>query len=258
MTETPIDSAFRMLAADPDDPAAGLRFHERVLDAELLVPLAAGTEAAAGLVPQLYDVAEGRFVLAFDRDERMAGFLEAPVPFAAMPGRRLAALLSGSETGIVLNPGAPSETLLPAATVGWLATMAAGTASAVRARLRDIGPPGVPPAALLEALGPKLAAMAEVIGDAHIVTASHDGQDAGLLLVLSDVPEAAQPGVAAAIAEAVRFSVATEAGLDVAFVVSASPTGRAAARAGVPLELPRPRRPGVAGPGMDPDRPPRL
>lgn len=257
MSETPIDSAFQRLAADPDDPGVSLQFHERVLDAELLVPLAAETGGVDDLMPQVYDVADGRFVLAFDRDERMAAFLEAPVPFAALTGRQLAGLLAGKGAGIVLNPGAPSETLLPAATVGWLASMVAGAPLTVKASLHDIGPPETPPAALVDALGPKLAAMAEVIGDAHLVSARHDGKEARYLLVLSDVSEAAHPGVAAAIAEAVRFST-TGSGLDVAFVASGSPAGRAAARAGLLLDLPRPRRREIAGPGMDPDRPPKL
>ena len=61
----------------------------------------------------VYDLSDGRFVLAFDREERMAAFLDAPAPFAALSGRRLAALLDGRKLGLALNLGAPSATLLP-------------------------------------------------------------------------------------------------------------------------------------------------
>ena len=51
-------------------------------------------EAADGAIePQVYDLSDGRFVLAFDRDERMAAFLDAPVALRGAqrtPARRAA------------------------------------------------------------------------------------------------------------------------------------------------------------------------
>ena len=119
--ETPLDAAFLAQEADPD-PALRLRFHERVLDAELAVALDEAAEGDA-LRPSVYDLEDGRFVLAFDRDERLADFFGMPTAFAVLTGRRLAAMLAGQGTGIALNLGAPSATLLPAAAVDWLAAM---------------------------------------------------------------------------------------------------------------------------------------
>ena len=254
MTETPIDRAHRAQAADPDDPALRLGLYERVLDAELLLVLAA-EPTDAHLTPATLDLAEGRFVLAFDRDERLADFLGAPAPFAALSGRRAVALLAGQGTGLALNLGAPSATILDAQAIGWLAGMAdhAPAETAVRAS-RFVRPD--PPGALLAALGPKLAAMADRLVSAHLVEAHYPDASARLLLVLAGAAEADRPGMAAAIAEAVRFSGAEGVGLDVAFLDPGTPRHAAAARTGIRLQLPRP--PARRGPGMDPDRPPKL
>ena len=186
--ETPLDAAFRAQEADPD-PALRLRFHERVLDAELLVPLA----AAAGdtLDPQVFDLEDGRFVLAFDRDDRLADFVGAPTDFAALSGRRLAPMLAGRGIGIALNLGAPSATLLPAAAVDWLAAMVRPVPEARDGRLAGLAAPDVPEA-LRAALAAKLAAMADAIATAHLVAASDGGGPAGAVLVLAGVPEAAR------------------------------------------------------------------
>ena len=85
--ETQLDAAFR--AQGNGDPAAERRFHERVLDAELFLALVAEPERDdERLAPLIFELEEGRFALAFDRDDRLAGFLEGPAPYAAMPGRR--------------------------------------------------------------------------------------------------------------------------------------------------------------------------
>lgn len=248
--ETPLDLAFLAQEADPD-PALRLRFHERVLDAELAVPLA-GSGAADALAPQVFELEDGRFVLAFDRDERLADFLGAPTEFAALSGRRLVALLAGQGTGIALNLGAPSATLLPAEAVAWLAEMAAPAPEGREARLAGLAAPEVPDA-LAAALAAKLAAMADAVGTAHLVASG-----GGLVLALGGVPEAARTGVAAAVAEAVRFT-ADAPEIDVAFVDAGSAAAAAIARFGLRLDLQRSAAPpAAAGPGMDPDRPPRL
>lgn len=254
--ETPLDAAFLASAADPD-PALLLRFHERVLDAELAVPLAG--EAGETLDPQVFDLEDGRFVLAFDRDERLADFFGAPTDFAVLTGRRLATLLAGQGTGIALNLGAPSATLLPAGAVDWLAAMAAPAPEAREARLAGLAAPASVPPALAAGLAAKLAAMADAVPAAHLVAT---GEGSGLVLALTGVPEAARTGVAAAVAEAVRFT-ADAPSLDVTFVEAGSASAAAVARAGLRLDLPRPETepetpPAAQGPGRDPARPPRL
>jgi hypothetical protein len=253
---TPLDAAHAAEAAAPEDDAARLRFHERVLDAELVVPLAAEPRDGA-IEPRVHDLSDGRFVLAFDRDDRLAAFLGAPVPFAALSGRSLAALLAERGIGIALNLGAPSAALLPPASVDWLARIAGVAAEQATGRIEALAPPGPVPAALLAGLGAKLAAMADVIEAAFLARARHSGGEERLLLALAGVPEPAQPAVSAAIAEAVRLA-AEGAELDVLFPDAGSALLAAAARTGARLALPPPEDRRPVAPGADPDRPPRL
>ena len=259
--ETPLDRAYLAHEAMPEDERLRLRFHERLLDAELFLLLR--EEAAGGkLKPEVFALETGPVALVFDRDERLAAFLEAPAPYAALSGRRILGLLAGQGIGLGLNLGvAPSSALLPAAAVDWLAAMAAEAPVPGEGMLRGFAPPGPLPAALIEALGIKLAAMAALVGSAHLTTARHGDGSEGMLLALTGVPEPARAEVAAAVAEALRFSGAEAGTLDVTFPAEGGAAARAIAAAGRRFDLPRQEEAPVPvrrGPGTDPDRPPIL
>lgn len=257
--ETPLDAAHRAMEAEPDDPQPRLRFYERVLDAELHVLLETEAEEDR-LRPRVFDLEAGRYVLAFDRDARLAAFLDAPAPYAALAGRRLAALLAGQGIGIALNPGvAPSEYLLPAEAVDWLAGTAEARGEVAAARARGIGPPRGADAGLIAALDSKLAAMAGRIEAAWLAELRLEDRTRRLALAVAGAPEAAERAVAVAIAEAVRFS-GTEDGLDVTFVGAEGPARAAFERVGLRFELPKPPAPPEhpQPPGTDPERPPIL
>ncbi|TPE53718.1 SseB family protein [Amaricoccus solimangrovi] len=261
MSETAIDEAFRAMEADPGDEAARARFHERVLDAELHLLLAEEPETDDALRPQIFEIPEGRFVLAFDRDERLAAFLSEPMPYAILPGRRLVAMIAGHGLGLGLNLGeAPSATLLPAAAVDWLAEAADVAPERLEGAARRFGPPAAATPALIAALDRKLAAMAGVMAAAHLVEAEYADGARGLLLLLAGVPEAAREGVAAGIAETARLGGG--ATLDVAFPEAGAPVLAAARRGGLTFDLPAPSAPETAAtppaPGMDPAKPPIL
>lgn len=261
MEETAIDRAFRAMEAEPENAAAQARFHERVLDAELHLLLEEEPETDARLRPLIFEIPEGRFVLAFDRDERLASFVAEPMPCAVLAGRRLVEMVAGHGLGLGLNLGdAPSATLLPAEAVDWLASMAEGEPERAEGAARRFGPPRAATPALIEALDHKLAAMAGVIGAAHLVEAEYADGTRALLLLLAEVPEEAQPGVAAGIAETARLGGG--AALDVAFLAGESRALSRARESGLTFELPRSlpdeRSDKPAAPGMDPDRPPNL
>jgi hypothetical protein len=253
--ETPYDAAHRALQLDPESAAARLRLHERILDAELLVLLA---DEAAGdaLRPEIYEVADGSFALAFDRDERMAEFVGTAAPYVALSGRQLMSLLAGQGIGVAMNLGAESAALLPPPAVEWMAGMAAGTPEAEEAHVAAVRAPTDVPQTLLDALGPKLAAMTGLIEAAHLVEARR-GEASGLMLVLSGVPALARDGVVQAVAEAVRFA-ADDLSLDVTFLDPGDPGFEAVRRAGVAFALPRAEPAAPAAPGSDPARPPKL
>ncbi len=256
--DTPLDTAYAAMEADPGDEAARLRFHERVLDAELFLLLDAEPEGDR-LRPRVLDLPEGRFVLAFDRDARLAAFLDAPAPYAAIAGRKLVRMLAGQGVGIALNPGvAPSETALEPDAVDWLAAMAPGAPEVADGRAREISAPRTAPPALIVALDAKLAAMADRISAAWLAGLHREDGTVGLALAIAGAPEAAQAAIVEAVAETARFNGA--AALDVTFVGPDGPLRAAFERAGLRFEMPEPPSPPPPppAPGSDPTRPPRL
>jgi hypothetical protein len=257
--ETPLDAAFRAMEADPDDEAARMRFHERLMDAELLVLLEEEPRDDS-IRPLVFDLEEGRFALAFDRDARLAAFLDAPAPYAALAGRRLAAALSGRGVGIGLNLGvAPSQTLIPAEAVDWLAVMAEAAApSPADARASGVRPPRGAPEALVAALDAKVAAMAGRVEAAWLATLVFEDGGARLALAVAGAAPSAEAGIAEAIGEAARFS-GGGVEIDVAFLSPGSPARAAFERNGLRFDPPEPEVPAPSRrPGSDPDRPPIL
>lgn len=256
--ETPLDAAHRAMEAASDDPGPRMRFYERVMDAELFVLLEAEARGAT-LRPRAFDTEDGPVVLAFDRDDRLAAFLDSPAPYAALAGRRLAALLAGRGVGILLNPEtASSQALLAAATVDWLASGGAAREVAA-ARVREVRPPFRVAPELIAALDAKLAAMAGVVGAGWLATLRFADGTERLALAIEGAPAAAEAGVAEAIAEAVRFSGVEDGGLDVTFLGADGPARAAFERVGLRFELPAARAQAAPRPpGSDPERPPIL
>lgn len=260
MTEqTALDRAHAAMEAAPGDDAARLGFYDALAGAELFVLLA--REAVGETVePDIYEVDEARFVLVFDRAERLTGFTGRPSPYAALSGRMLARMLAGQGVGLALNPDvAPSAMLIPAEAVDWLnGTLARGPAEA-EARLTEIRAPGGLPEALLTALDRKLASAAGLARFAYLVGAGYEGGGAGHMLAFVDARPGAEPALANAVSEALTFSGIEAGALDVAFFAAADPVAARLARHGLRFDLPEPRRPQVPGaPGMDPDAPPKL
>ena len=129
---TPLDTDHAAMEAAPEDNARQLRFYQRLAESELYLLL---TDEPQGddISPEIFDVADGRFVLAFDRADRLAQFAGRAVPYVALPGRVLAQMLAGQGVGLGLNLDvAPSAMLIPAEAVAWLNQIGAG-ASVVNA-----------------------------------------------------------------------------------------------------------------------------
>jgi SseB protein N-terminal domain len=264
MTETAIDAAFHASQTEPDDTGLYLRLLERIMDAELFLLLADEPEQDR-IDPHLLQMEEGKFILAFDRGERLAEFLDEPTPYIALPGRRLVEMIAGQDVGLALNLGvAPSEMLLPPDAVAWMADLGSGAPELHEARLTGIAMPRNLPSGLMGALDPKLAAMAPVIDEAHLVEAEFSDGDHALLLVLFGVPVDARKDVAHAIGEAVRFSGVDHARLDVTFLDVEAPSRTQIEAVSVRIELaglkPAGVPPAAPGkePGSDPHHPPKL
>src|SRR5690606_7361742 len=101
--------------------ALRLRFFERLADGEMYLLLAKEAEGG-NIEPRIFDLEDGRFVLVFDLEERLAEFSGGVAPYAALPGRVVANMLKGQGIGLGVNLGVPtSQMLLPPEAMDWLA-----------------------------------------------------------------------------------------------------------------------------------------
>lgn len=258
---TPLDRAHAAMAAAPEDDAARLRFYDRLAEAELFLLLDHAPDGDR-IDPTVFDSGDGRFALAFDLEDRMAAFAEGGAPYAALSGRRLAAMLAGAGLGLALNPDvAPSAMLLGVDAMVWLAdTLADGPAEAT-GRARELTPPTGLPDALLTALDAKLAAMAGRAAGAYLAGVTWDTGAQGHLLAFVDAVPGAEDALARAVHEALAFSGLEAGSLDVMFLRATDGVAARLARVGLRFDLPAPTAPVTpvrTAPGSDPDRPPRL
>ncbi|MXU64652.1 SseB family protein [Oceanomicrobium pacificus] len=260
MTDTPLDRAHAAMEADPANDAARLRFYERLADSELHLLLDAEPEGDRAR-PLVFELESGPTVLLFDREARMAAFLDAPAPYLTLSGRALVTMLAGQGMALGLNLGvAPSSILLPADAVDWLAATLPDAGEALALRPARFLPPGTLPEAILTALDTKLANMSAVASAAWLVQAEYEDGTRQHLLALVDVPEGAQDGISSAVAEALRFSGVEAGSLDVTFLRRDDPLMDPLGRTGLRFDLPELHMPKAAplAPGMDPSKPPKL
>lgn len=258
---TRLDAAHAATSVRPADDAARLRFYQCLADAELYLLL---TDEAEGdtLSPRVFPLEDGPVVLAFDAEERLAGFTEGPAPYAALPGRIIAAQLAGQGIGLGLNLGvAPSSMILPPEAMDWLVSTLAAGPQATTARPRNFSAPRALPDALMSALDDKLARAGGLASHALLAAVEYSDNRHGHMLAFIDARTGAEEPLARAAAEALTFSGIEAGEMDVTFLASGDAATAALARVARRYDLPAPQMPEPqqpAAPGMDPDRPPRL
>ena len=179
-----------------------------------------------------------------------------------MTGRAVAEALTEGGLGLGVNlEVAPSSILLPPDAVAWLAEIVSERPVELEARATGFGPPGGLPERLLTGLDARLASAGGLADLAYLVAVDYDTGATGHMLGIIDALPGAEDALARAVAEVLSFSGLEAAALDVAFFRATDPAAARLARVGLRFDLPRPEisqvRPG-AGPGRDPDRPPRL
>jgi hypothetical protein len=259
---TELDQRYAALLTGGD--AEGMAFYRALADAELFILLEAEAEGDV-MTPRVFDLEAGPVLLAFDSEERLAGFSDQVLPYAALPGRVVAGQMVGqgpeSENrlalGLNLGSGAASEVILPPEALDWLMAMLdQAPAEVLEARVAAFQAPSVP-GAVLATLAGALAGVAR----AYVVGVLYQGGRRAQMLVLTGVEAAAEAKVLRAVTEALAFSGLDASALDTVF----RPVGDAllARLAGVALVLEGeavvegvPEAP--VGPGMDPARPPYL
>ena len=256
---TDLDTAHAAMNAAPDDDAQRLRFYERLADTELFLLLA---EEPVGdqVSPEIFDIADGRFALVFDREERLAEFVGRTVPYAGIAGRSLVRMLTGQGVGLGLNlQVAPSEMLVPAEAVDWLATTLENSPEEAEARLTEVSAPGGLPEAVVTGLDRKLAIAAGLARFAYLAAAVYDDGSRGHVLAFVDAVPGAESALAKAAGEALTFSGIEAGTIDVLFVKATDQLAGHLAKVGLRFDLPELAAAHVPGaPGMDPAKPPRL
>lgn len=257
---TPLDMVHAAMQAAPDDTGKRMRFFERLADSELFL-LLQGEAVGDRLSPDVFEVEGVKYVLVFDREERLAEFVEGSAHHAALSGRVVAKMLMGQQIGVALNLGvAPSSILLAADALGWLADMLDHAPDEVMARPSSFAAPSGVPEALLTAIDSKLATAAGLATSAYLVSVDYEDGRRGLLLAIIDALPAAHGALAKAVGEAVIFAAQADGGLDVAFFAAGDAVCATLAKVGLRFDLPQ-REVGThtpAAPGRDPDSPPIL
>lgn len=258
---TQLDQAHAQMEADPASDTARLRFYERLSDCELFLMLEKEVEGDK-LEPALFDTPEGRFVLVFDREERLADFAGRAVPYAALSGRGIVGMLAGQGIGLGVNlEVAPSAMLIPDEAITWLAGTLEHAPDQVEAAVEVFEPPVGLPEVLLSALDGKLATAAGLAGSAYLVSVRYKGGGQGHLLGFVDAKDAARGALAKAVSEALTFSGIEAGALDVGFFAGSDMVAASLAKVGLRFDLPEPEAPQVytpIAPGSDPEKPPRL
>ncbi|MCA0871264.1 SseB family protein [Seohaeicola saemankumensis] len=258
--ETPLDTAHIAMEAAPEDDAARLRFYERLADSELFLML---TEEARdeNISPEVFDVADGRFLLAFDREERLARFAGRPAPYAALSGRVLAQMMAGQGLGLGVNlEVAPSSILIPAEAMGWLYQTLGHVPDEVEARIAEVSAPVGLPETLLLALDTKLATAQGLAQAAYLVAVTYHDGGRGHMLGFVGALEGAEGALAKAAGEALTFSGIEAGAMDVGFFGPEDPVTARLEATGLRFDLPeqvaeQAVRP---APGSNPDKPPIL
>lgn len=257
---TEIDRAHAAMEAASGDEGARLRFYERLAGTELFLLLKAEAQGNE-VMPEVFEITDASFVLAFDREARLAAFTGTVAPYAALSGRALCDLLAQRSLGLALNPEvAPSSFVLPPEGVAWLAeTLRQGPDEVENAIARVFAPHGIPES-LLSQLDSRLATAQGLAEAAYLVGVKYDSGASGHLLGIVDALPGAEPALARAVSEVLRFSGLEAAILDVTFLAASDPVAARLARVGLRFDLPK----APAGqatrpaPGSDPDAPPIL
>lgn len=261
MTETALDIAHAAMEAAPDSDAARLGFYARLADSELVLLLEEEAEGDT-LSPQVFELEEGRFVLGFDSEERLAGFTGRASAYAALPGRVVAQVLAEQGLGLGLNlEVAPSAMLIPAEALAWLVETTAQAPEAGEGRIRAVHAPRGLPEPLLAALDAKLARAGGLARAAYLAAVEHEDGGRGHLLAFIDAVPGAEPALARAAGEALTFSGIEAGALDVAFFAGPDRMAARLERNGLRIDLPAPEPAephAPSAPGSDPARPPIL
>lgn len=261
MTEatTALDRAFAAMQADEADDVARLRYYGALANADLCLLLDRDA-GATSLTPKVYDLDGGPYVLVFEGEERLAGFVGQVAPCAHLAGRVIAGLLAGKGIGLAVNLEAASSLLIPAEAVDWLDGVLTEAPDVVDAIPETVAAPGALPEGLLQALAANLAQAAGQADAAYLASVTYQTGRRGHILAFVGAKPRAETALVRATGEALVFSGLDAGEVDVAFVAADSAVLAALSRValrfdmGVAVPEPGAAAPSASGKG----RPPKL
>lgn len=252
---TLLDNAHAAMMQNENSDAARLSFYSLLADTELFMMLDA-EPVSDEITPRLFDLEDGPVVLAFDLEERLAEFVGGPTPYAALPGRVIAAQLAGQGVGLGLNVGAaPSSIILPADVMDWLTATLGTKPKEVAATPQGFSYPWAIPASVTEKLLQKLSAnpgLAEAVLLAEVV---YEQGRRGHMLAVLGASIGAEAALTGAVSEAIIFSGFDMAEMDVVFLAPNDPRIKTIEDVALRLDLPKPEvtaKVAPKSPGMDP------
>ncbi|MEP2654625.1 MAG: SseB family protein [Sedimentitalea sp.] len=263
MTETtPLDLAHAAMDAAPDDDGARLRFYDRLAESELFLMLAEEAPDGDQVTPAVFDLGEGRYVLVFDREERLAAFAGQTVPYVALSGRVIARMLDGQGIGLGVNLDvAPSAILLPQQAVGWLNQTLENAPDEINAAVAEVRAPTGLPETLITAIDSKLATATGLAQSAYLVGVVYDTGTLGHMLGFVGALPGAQDALTQAASEALTFSGIDAGAMDIGFFPADAVIVPRMDRVGLRFDLPQWQEAAIGAPeapGSDPKKPPRL
>ncbi|MEH6835413.1 MULTISPECIES: SseB family protein [Falsihalocynthiibacter] len=260
-TETPLDVAYAAMLSTPESDTARLPYFERLADSELFLLLEREADADK-ISPELFETEEGRFVLAFDREERLVDFTGHAAPYVALSGRIIAHMVVEQGIGLGVNLGVEGgENLLDSEALGWLLQTLDHKPEEVEDVPQELNPPKGLPDVLLGALDRKLPSAVGLATSAHLAAVTYKSGRRGHLLAFLDAKLGAEEALANAVSEALTFSGIEAGELDVVFVGRDDELTAPLLRVALSFDLPQPERAEaveIAAPGSDPSKPPIL
>lgn len=264
MTNTRLDDAWLATEAPGAGDAEMARYYDVFAAAELHLLVDPETMAGDGPPqPQLFALEGGDTALVFDREARLASFMEGGAAHLTLSGRAVIAMFAGAGVQIGVNLGdAPSAALLPAEAVDWAAAALRQPIEAATADAGDVlltVPRGVMPDLMMR-LDAKLSAMGAAVAEGWLCGLG-SGRRSGLILCVALREAAAEGAVVEALAETARFAGGAAAAFDIAVLGAEDPRLAAARKVGLGFEPQDPAalaQPVEAPPGADPSKPPKL
>ena len=179
-------------------------------------------------------------------------------PYAALPGRVLAELLSAESIGLAINVGTDAEMVMTSEELAWLVDQLSTSPEEATLDIAKASPPGNLPHQLLSALDAQLARAAGLARTAYLAEVSFKTGGKGHLLAVIDPAPGSEPAFARSIDNALRFSGLDAASLDVGFFSADDAVTERLSRVGLRFDIPKEEPHSRPAPESDPKTPPKL